>query len=88
LALARRRVRQKWEFAQTMLAIHLYQHEKLPEAAFECSYAHLDEHMRWSPDHADKVVYKAQREKVLKREGDMLMLTDKGRDLARQSLVK
>lgn len=88
LALAHRRVHQKWEFAQTMLAIHLFQHENLPEAAFECSYAHMGEHMRWSNDHADKVVHKAQREKVLTRDGDMLRLTEKGRELARKSIVK
>ncbi len=88
VAMARRRVRQKWEFAQTMLAIHLYQHENLPEAAFECSYAHMGEHMRWTSNHADRVVHKAQRERVLTREGDMLRLTEKGRDLARQTLVK
>jgi len=88
LALARRRVNQKWEFAQTMLAIHLYQHENLPEAAYECSYAHLGEHLRWTTSHANKVILKAQKAKILNRIGDLLQLTDRGRELARKSLVR
>jgi manganese/zinc/iron transport system permease protein len=36
IAIARRRGRQRWEFAQTMLAIHLLNHEGLPEAEEEC----------------------------------------------------
>ena len=35
VAIARRRARQRWEFAQTMLAIHLLNHEGQPEAAVE-----------------------------------------------------
>jgi len=88
VALARRRVRQKWEFAQTMLAIHLYQHESLPEADFECSYEHLGKHLRWNDDHARKVVGKAQKEQILNLDDDMLILTDKGRSLAKQAIVR
>ncbi|MCY3741246.1 MAG: metal ABC transporter permease, partial [Candidatus Poribacteria bacterium] len=39
IAIARRQARQKWEFAQTMLAIHLFNHEGLPEAETESAIA-------------------------------------------------
>jgi manganese/zinc/iron transport system permease protein len=38
---ARRRAWQRWQFAQTMLAIHLFNHEGLPEAAEERRVDHL-----------------------------------------------
>jgi manganese/zinc/iron transport system permease protein len=48
VAAARRRTHQKWEFAQTMLAIHLFNHEGLPEAAEESRVDHLGRHLRWN----------------------------------------
>src|SRR3712207_2202759 len=43
LARARRRARQRWEFPQAMLAIHLLNHEGRPEAATENRIEHLDD---------------------------------------------
>jgi len=71
-----------------MLTIHLYQHENLPEADYECSYVHLGEHRSWTDKHAATVVQKAQREKIINRADDILALTDKGRELAKVSLVQ
>lgn len=88
LAQARRRLNQRWEFAQAMLTIHLYQHEDLPEAEFESSYDHLGKHMRWADDFAGTVVAKAQRRNLINREGDLLHLTEQGRKLAREALVR
>lgn len=88
LAQARRRMNQRWEFAQAMLTIHLYQHEDLPEADFESSYDHLGKHMRWTDDFAGTVVAKAQRRNLINREDDLLHLTEQGRKLARETLVR
>jgi manganese/zinc/iron transport system permease protein len=88
LAQIRRRINQRWEFAQAMLSIHLYQHENLPEADFESSYDHLGKHMRWTDDFAGTVVAKAQRRDLINREGDLLHLTEQGRKLARETLVR
>lgn len=87
LALARRRSRQRWEFAQTMLAIHLMQHEGLAEAARENRVEHLDEHLRWQPDFAERVVRFAERHELILRQDGRLLLTEHGRQLARQTIA-
>lgn len=88
IAIARRRVRQRWEFARTMLAIHLFNHEGLPEADEECRSAHLQAHMRWEPAFATQVVRQAERRGILLCRGGYLTLTERGRQLARQALVR
>jgi manganese/zinc/iron transport system permease protein len=88
LAQARRRWRQRWEFAQTMLAIHLFNHEGLPEAGQENRLNHLHEHLRWEPDFALQVVNLAERRGLVTRQNGHLLLSDVGRELARQMIVR
>ncbi len=85
---ARRRARQRWEFPQTMLAIHLLNHEGRPEALEESRVEHLDEHLRWDPSFAAAVVARAERHGVVVRDDGMLGLTERGRELARRSLAR
>jgi manganese/zinc/iron transport system permease protein len=88
LALARRRARQRWEFAQALLAIHLLNHEASPEAAMENRESHLHEHLRWQPDFARQVVRRAQGSGLVSRiNGDRLALTDRGRTVARETVA-
>lgn len=88
VAIARRRIRQRWEFAQTMLAIHLFNHEGLPEAAEENRADGLDVHLRWQPSFAQQVVRYAEREGVVQRDQQILFLTEHGRKLARKAIVR
>ena len=83
----RRRARQKLDFAQTMLAIHLLQHENRPEAEAESQVEHLVEHIRWTPAFVEQVVHYAERRGAVRNEQGQLILTDTGRSLARQALV-
>ena len=88
VALWRRRVRQRVEFAARMLTIHLLHHEAGPRARSENRVGHLQEHLRWSPDFARRVVGKAQRAGwVNLEEGDFLRLTPLGREAARYEMV-
>lgn len=87
LARVRRRKRQRWEFARTMLAIHLANHEGLPEAERESRVEHLDRHLRWAPPFAAAVVRSAEREGVLTNRSGLLCLTERGRQIARQAVV-
>lgn len=83
VALARRRARQRWEFAQAMLAIHLFNHEGSPEAEEENREEHLHRHLRWSPDFAAGVVRRAEERGLLRRGGGgRLALTERGRSAA------
>lgn len=87
VALARRRTQQKWIFAQTMLAIHLLNHEGSPEADRENRVAHLSEHLRWQPEFARQVVRKAVHQGLVERENGHLALTASGRDVARAQMM-
>jgi manganese/zinc/iron transport system permease protein len=82
-----RRLRQRWQFAQTLLAIHLLNHEGKPEAAEENRVEHLQDHLRWQKAFAARVVQRSERQGLLRQHNGRLSLTENGRDLARQALV-
>ncbi len=86
-AVARRRARQKWEFAQAALAIHLLNHENSPQAVEECKVVHLQEHLHWAGEFATAVVDKAQRRGLIERQNGHMALTENGRSLAKEALV-
>jgi manganese/zinc/iron transport system permease protein len=88
VALARRRARQRWEFAQAALTIHLLNHEGRPEAAEESRVAHLSEHLRWQPDFAAQVVALAERRGFVQRDNGHLALTENGRQLANHAVTR
>ena len=88
IAIALRRSRQKWEFAQTMLVIHLFNHEGLPEAEAESEIAHLHEHLRWDPTFATQVVRYALNNHCVLQKETQLTLTQQGRTIAQQALVQ
>jgi manganese/zinc/iron transport system permease protein len=87
LAAARRRLRQRWQFAQTLLAIHLLNHEGRPEAAVESRVEHLQDHLRWPKAFAARVVERGERQGLLRQHDGRLSLTESGRNLARQAVV-
>ncbi len=88
LARARQRHRQKWQFAQEALAVHLLQHEGQPNAAGESDLSHAGRHMQWTPAFADGVVSRAEDGDLLTRKNDRLTLTDKGREMAREAMER
>jgi manganese/zinc/iron transport system permease protein len=88
VAAARRRARQRLEFAQTMLTIHLANHEGKPEAAEESRIEHLDRHMRWEPAFSQRIVRLAERRGLVRTKGQELELTQAGRELAADALVR
>ncbi len=88
VAAARRRSRQRLEFAQTMLAIHLANHEGKPEAAEESRIDHLDRHLRWEPDFARRIVQLAERRGLVRTQGRQLVLTQAGRELAADAVAR
>ncbi len=86
VALARRRARQRVEFAQLMLTVHLLHHENAPGAESESESEHLEEHLRWTPAFARRIVDRAERDRWVEREGRHLRLTGEGRTRARAAL--
>ena len=88
IAIARRRHRQKLDFAQTMLVIHLLNHEGLPEAEQESQVSHLQEHLRWEPPFATQIVRYALENRCISQENGQLALTERGRGIAQAALVQ
>ena len=88
VAAARRRARQRLEFAQAMLTIHLANHEGRPEAIEESRIDHLDRHLRWSPDFTQRIVGLAERRGLVRSVGVRLELTQAGRELAADALAR
>lgn len=87
LSVALRRLRQKWEFAQTALVIHLANHEGKSSWEHERRVEHLSEHVHWEHDFAEDVVKRAQQNGLVSRRGNELSLTDTGRIRAQEALV-
>ncbi len=88
VSIARRRTGQRWKFAQTTLAIHLFRHENSDEAVLESHVNHLSTHLRWAPDFAKQVVRNAERDGYIQNKNGRLDLTNQGREIARLALVK
>jgi manganese/zinc/iron transport system permease protein len=85
LAVLRRRRRQKWEFAQQVLAVHLFNHP--PEAREERHINHMHHHLRWGPDFAQAVLRRARRRGLIVLAHDYLELTPRGQQFAQQSIM-
>jgi manganese/zinc/iron transport system permease protein len=88
VAVTARRARQRIEFAQTMLLVHLYHHEGLAGERRENRPDHLHEHLRWKPAFAQRIVRGALRNGTVLFEGGFLFLTEQGRESARKAMVE
>jgi manganese/zinc/iron transport system permease protein len=86
IAQLQRRSRQRWEFAQTMLAIHLLNHEGQPEAESESQLKHLQDHLRWEKDFSDRVVRRAMDMEIINCQEGRMVLTDFGKERAARAL--
>jgi manganese/zinc/iron transport system permease protein len=88
VAQARRRARQRLEFARLMLVIHLLHHEADAAADEESREAHLHDHLRWTPAFARRIVRLAQQDDWVRREPEgRLRLTPEGRRMAERALA-
>jgi manganese/zinc/iron transport system permease protein len=88
IAVLRRQARQRWIFAQQMLAAHLLHHEGTPEETTECRVEHLSQHLRWESGFAGGVVRRAEQAGLIRREDDELHLTERGRTLAVEAMMQ
>jgi manganese/zinc/iron transport system permease protein len=88
VAAARRQQRQRVDFAQTMLAIHILNHQGTAEAMLENRVDGIDQHLHWDREFTNRIVALAQRRGIVREEGGLLSLTDAGRDLARAAIER
>ena len=86
VAQAERRWKQMRTFHQTMLAVHLFQHEGTSAESDEARFDGLHRHLHWLPGQIAVVVTRAERNGLVTRSGELLKLTDAGRMRAREVL--
>ena len=70
------------------LAIHLLNHERTPEAAYESQVEHLRDHFNWDDKFSFQIMRAAVQNGVVTRAGSQLALTDYGRSLARRAMMQ
>lgn len=80
IAVKLKKIRQKWEFSEDLLLVHLSNHEGTEEYEDESSIEHLYKHMLWAPEFASKVINNARKKGNIYIENRCLYLTDKGRE--------
>jgi manganese/zinc/iron transport system permease protein len=78
-----RRRQQRKAFEETMLAVHLYQHEGTDAEVDEARVDGLHRHLHWDVDRVAAVVDRSITHGVVVRAGELLKLTDAGRERAR-----
>ena len=83
VALMLKRRKQRRAFEETMLVVHLYQHEGTPAEADEARVDSLHRHLEWRPEHVASVVERATANGLVQRVGKLLKLTEAGRDRAK-----
>jgi manganese/zinc/iron transport system permease protein len=84
VAMLLRRREQRRAFEETMLAVHLYQHEGTPAEADEARIDGLHRHLQWDADRVARVVERATENELVVREGELLKLTAAGRERAKE----
>lgn len=80
-----KQVRQKWEFSHDLLLVHLFNHEGSPDYSEESRIDHLYKHMLWGHKFGLKVVDLASKRGNITVQNNRLLLTQKGREIAKQA---
>jgi CTP-dependent riboflavin kinase len=68
--------------------VHLLHHEHREEASEECRLDSLNRHLRWSENFTRQVIRHAEGGRLVRRHGELLHLTDEGRELAQHLLIE
>lgn len=88
VAKARRRRRQRAQFASEMLVVHLFNHEDSAQQEAESAVSHLERELRWKPDFARNTINRAAHEGWIERTNGHLELTSQGRNVAQQVIAR
>jgi manganese/zinc/iron transport system permease protein len=84
VAMLLRHREQRRAFEETMLAVHLYQHEGTPEESDEARIDGLHRHLGWPADRVARVVERATDNALVVRADELLKLTEAGRERAKE----
>lgn len=88
IAQLKRRRRQRVQFAAEALTVHLLNHEDASDAETETAEAHLQHHLQWTDDFAQRVTRWAVVNGLAERVDEHLQLTSYGRETARRAMSR
>jgi len=83
-AVAKRRKKQRYEFASLALLIHLNNHEGTKNEKKESELNHLQRHFKWNPIFSASIVNNMKMDEMVIEEENHLKLTSKGEDFVAQ----
>ncbi len=83
-----RRHQQRLDFGQTMLTIHLLNHEGTAVAREENRIDGLENHLRWDPGFTSQIVQQARRHGLIEEISGVLELTPQGRERAENAILQ
>jgi manganese/zinc/iron transport system permease protein len=79
--------KRRWDFACTLLTVHLSQHAESRESSDECNIEHLTRHINWTQSFADQVVKRVLKQELAEIHTDnTLSLTSSGKLRAKQAM--
>jgi len=84
IAQAQRQRSQRYREESRALIVHLLEHEGTPRVGEESAVSALQRHLDWGPYTAEQVLRRSIRQGYVVRVGDRLVLTDAGRQAARE----
>ncbi len=89
LSILRRTSRQKLEFAQMTLAIHIFNHSGENDNLEERRKSHLNKHLSWDKKFSEAIVQQSLNKGLIKLDGELISLTEKGQSfvVAAQRLI-
>lgn len=87
IAQFRRRRRQRFEFAQMMLLVHLLHHEPTPESSDECSAEQVYRHLGWPSDFTGGIIERVLKRSWVRNDEGLLLLTPNGKEVARKAMI-
>ncbi len=87
VAAARRRKRQKLDFSQSILLIHLSNHESKPEEVEACSEASVKNLFSWTDKFYETIVQRSIKNDLISASAGSLRLTENGRKASVEEMI-
>ncbi|MCB1195911.1 metal ABC transporter permease [bacterium] len=83
-----RKKRQHFEISITMLLVHLLHHEGTELENIECKVPELPTHLNWQSPIMFHIIQSAIERNLITKHRSLLKLTDRGRERARNAMIK
>ncbi|AFS77429.1 zinc transport system membrane protein TroD [Gottschalkia acidurici 9a] len=87
LTILKRRKRQKYEFAELSLLMHLLNHQEIEYEEIELKKPTIVEHLRWEEQFLNEIIERLSKYKYISIEDDLLKINDNGIEYIRNNSI-